>query len=161
METVLLLAIVSALIIVGFVGLRLLRFKTSKLFRQAQNRVDKINQQAKVLIPQTADYPGSLGKDGALLIHEINSSLGRLNDVISEVAEFGFDEYSNEAIQSFDFQQNLLKCEKMLKSLAKMLAQASKKASSINLPKAHKNKSTIESLEEVGLVDKEDYFEKR
>ncbi|HMO16968.1 MAG TPA: LPXTG cell wall anchor domain-containing protein [Oligoflexia bacterium] len=136
------------------------RQKNSKTLEIIRQRVDKVIGQAMVVIPQSADYPGSLGKEGAQLISELNSNMNLIKSAVEQIDEFGLNSENMEYLQSFDFQQALTKCEKNLKLVSKKLVDASKVASAINLPRANKNKSTIQSLEEVGLIDKEEVFDK-
>ena len=133
---------------------RLFRGSDKTFYNRVVSRVDKIKAQAKVAIPQAADYPSSLGKEGARIIHEINSHLEKINLVMKEIKGHSITSEIREDLESYDFQHSILESEKLLKDLAKRIAKASKSGSSIGLPKASKNKGTIDSLEDVGLIDK-------
>ncbi len=153
---------VIALVVVTVVIMLLVLIKSfSKTPRSSskggiKEKVSLVLKQASVAIPQAADYPGMLGKEGAMLINHIQQHLS----YIRESAGLSFEESeckkSTAEMTSVEFQHVLVDCQNKLKQLSKLLVEASKKASDINLPKAHKEIRTIKSLGEVGLIDEKD-----
>ncbi len=124
--------------------------------RSMKDKVTLVLKQAGVALPQAADYPGMLGKEGSKLINEIQNHLAYIRACADLSSGTQVCSKTTSEMNTVEFQHTLVDCQKKLKQFSLMLVDASKKASDINLPKAFKEKRTIKSLGDVGLIENED-----
>jgi sensor c-di-GMP phosphodiesterase-like protein len=152
------LVVIAIIALITKVGMTKTSDQSKRLPKSMRDRVNLLLKQASVALPQASDYPGMLGAKGASMVSDIQRKL----EYIRSIAEISDGEVTCSKVTSemnaIEFQQTVVDCDKKLKEFSRMLVEASKKASDIHLPKAYKEKRTIASLNEVGLIEADDSF---